>query len=680
MNQLKNLVSGDIGMVAVIVAILALMIFPVPTLVIDVFLAFNMTISVVLLMATMYIPSAVALTSFPSLLLFTTLLRLSLNIASTKNILLHADGGHIIDAFGNLVVGGNMVVGIVVFLVITVVQFIVITKGSERVAEVGARFTLDAMPGKQMSIDADLRAGHLSGDEARHKRSDLARESQLHGGMDGAMKFVKGDAVCSLIITAINIFAGIIVGVMFHGMTGGEAANRFAILSIGDAMVSSIPSLLIAVAAGVMITRVADDMRVDKQNLGQEIFAQLSASPRSLYISAVLLLGFAAVPGFPWYVFLALSAGLVMAARSLSKKQPGGGTGKTSKALQREGSTTAGHGIEDHASEMACPLALALSPQLAGALRQSRLNLAFEAERTALQGELGLPFPGIRVWKRADLEGFRYEVLVHDVPAAAGELMAGHLLVVDPPPELLAACTEGGPVGGQDVSHWIAVAQQQTQAKDVKCLAPEEILARHAVRVLRQQAHQFLGIQEVQWVLERVGREYPGLVAEVQKVLPAQRVAEVLRRLLEEQISIRNLRSIFESLIVWGPKEKDVLMLTEYVRGDLGRYLTHRATGGQGSLAVVLLDQQLEKAIREAIKPTPTGNFLALPPEHIAAIAQRIGEVAGPSRPGLAVVTSMDIRRYVQRALDAHLPWLRVYSFQELGSHARLEPVGKVTF
>jgi type III secretion protein V len=674
----KNLMSGDVGMVVVIVAILALMIFPVPVLVIDVFLAFNMAVSVVLLMATMYIPSAVALTSFPSLLLFTTLLRLSLNIASTKNILLHADGGHIIEAFGNLVVGGNMVVGIVVFLVITVVQFIVITKGSERVAEVGARFTLDAMPGKQMSIDADLRAGNLSGDEARHKRSELARESQLHGGMDGAMKFVKGDAVCSLIITAINIFAGIIVGVMFHGMTGGEAANRFAILSIGDAMVSSIPSLLIAVAAGVMITRVADDMRIEKQNLGEEIFSQLSASPRSLYISAVLLIGFAAVPGFPWYVFLALSAGLVMAARALSKKQPGGGS-NTSKALQREGSSKETKGIEAQASEMACPLALTLSVPLSKLLKQDRLNLAFEAERAVLQSELGLPFPGIRLWTRDALEGMKYEVLVHDVPAGGGEITPGQLLVLGAPAEVLAACTAGGPACGEAESHWVA-ATAQAQVKGARCLGAEEILARHAVRVLRQQAHQFLGIQEVQWVLERVGREYPGLVAEVQKVLPAQRVAEVLRRLLEEQVSIRNLRSIFESLIVWGPKEKDVLMLTEYVRGDLGRYLTHRATSGQASLAVVLLDQQLEKAIREAIKPTPTGNFLALPPEHIAAIAKRIGEVAGPSRPGLAVVTSMDIRRYVQRLLDSDLSWLRVYSFQELGSHARLEPVGKVSF
>jgi type III secretion protein V len=677
MNFLKGLVRGDIGMVAVIVAILSLMIFPVPTLVIDVFLALNMTISVVLLMATMYIPSAVALTSFPSLLLFTTLLRLSLNIASTKNILLHADAGHIIEAFGNLVVGGNMVVGIVVFLVITVVQFIVITKGSERVAEVGARFTLDAMPGKQMSIDADLRAGHLSGEEARHKRSELARESQLHGGMDGAMKFVKGDAVCSLIITAINILAGIVVGILFHNMSAGEAANRFAILSIGDAMVASIPSLLIAVAAGVMITRVADEMRTEKQNLGQEIFQQLSASPRSLYISSVLLVGFAAVPGFPWYVFLALSAALAAAARSLSGQQPGGG-GSASKALLREGVSKESPGIEARASEMACPLALTLSKPLAKQLKQGRLNEAFEAERAVLQSELGLPFPGIRLWTIATLEGQHYEVLVHDVPAGHGELVEGQLLVVDPPPKVAEACTKGSPAGGDAVSHWIAVTAK-AQAEEAVCLGPEEVLARHAVRVLRQQAHQFLGIQEVQWVMERVGREYPGLVAEVQKVLPAQRVADVLRRLLEEQVSIRNLRSIFESLIVWGPKEKDVLMLTEYVRTDLGRYLTHRATGGQDKLSVVLLDQQLEKAIREAIKPTPTGNFLALAPEQSAAIAQRIAAAAGAQRPGLAVVTSMDIRRYVQRMLDTHLSWMRVYSYQELGTHARLEPVGKVS-
>ena len=662
MKKFSFAYGGDIGMVALIVAILSLMVFPLPTWLIDGLLAVNMTISVVLLMVTLYMPSAVSLTSFPSLLLFTTLLRLSLNIASTKLILLHADAGHIIDAFGNLVVGGNLLVGVVVFLIITVVQFIVIAKGSERVAEVGARFTLDAMPGKQMSIDADLRAGYLSGDDARRKRSELAMESKLHGGMDGAMKFVKGDAVASLIITAINILAGIVIGVTYHAMPAAEAANRFAILSIGDAMVSQIPSLLISVAAGVLITRVNDEHAKRPKSLGDEISSQLSASPRALYTAAALLLGFAAVPGFPWLVFLVLSAGLAAGAFALSKKGSAAAGGIEHKGLQREGGKGDNRGIEEQAAAFSCPLAITLSKPLGKALRTDALNAAFERERVGLQDELGLPFPGIRLWTREALGEHDYQVLVHDVPTASGGVAQ------------LMAASKAKP----NETTKTAVAQTPTHAE--QALSPEEHIARHAVAVLRDNAHQFVGIQEVQWVMERVAKDYPGLVTEVQKVLPLQRISDVLKRLLEEHISIRNMRTIFESLIVWGPKEKDVVMLTEYVRSELGRYLTHRATGGAASLSVVLLDAQVEKLIRESIKPTPAGNFLALAPDHMSQIAQRIVDIAGEAPQAcFAIVTPMDIRRYVRRIIEVRLKWLNVYSFQELNGQVTLEPVGRVT-
>lgn len=284
-KSLKLPAGGEIGIVALVIAIISLMILPLPPVAIDLLLGINITISVTLLMVTMYVPDIAALSAFPSLLLFTTLFRLSLNIASTKSILLHAEAGNIIESFGQLVVGGNLVVGLVVFAIITTVQFIVIAKGSERVAEVGARFTLDALPGKQMSIDADLRSGLLSTEEARKKRATLAVESQLHGGMDGAMKFVKGDAIAGLIITMINIVAGIAVGVAYHGMSAGDAANRFSVLSVGDAMVSQIPSLLLSVAAGVMITRVTDERAPKRRSLGDEISHQLGSKARVHCIS-----------------------------------------------------------------------------------------------------------------------------------------------------------------------------------------------------------------------------------------------------------------------------------------------------------------------------------------------------------------------------------------------------------
>jgi type III secretion protein V len=348
-------------------------------------------------------------------------------------------------------------------------------------------------------------------------------------------------------------------------------------------------------------------------------------------------------------VFLALAAFLVMLARKL-QAQAGGAKGghegepDALKGLQREGAKARKgdiQAIEDKASAFTAPLAVTMSPALAASLRPDLLNGAFERERLGLQEQLGLPFPGIRLWTRASHADNEYELLLHDGPPGTGQVAIG------PKPD-------GEP-------------------------SNEEVIAKHAVQSLHEQAHQFLGIQEVQWVLERVGAEYPGLVAEMQKVVTVQRIAEVLRRLLEEQLPIRNMRAICESLINWGPKEKDALMLTEYVRGDLGRWLSHRATQGSGSLSAVLLEPAVEKMIRDAIKPTPAGNYLALAPDAVGAIARRVKELAGITpRAGIAVVTSMDIRRYVRRIVESESKWLAVYSYQELGAQVRVEPLGRV--
>ncbi|WP_343732520.1 FHIPEP family type III secretion protein [Duganella sp.] len=643
MNVLKKMdLGGEIAIAAVVVAVIALMILPLPTLVIDTLLAVNISLSVILLMMTMYIPNAVSFSSFPSLLLFTTMFRLSLNIASTKSILLHADAGHIIESFGQLVVGGNLVVGLVVFLIIATVQFIVIAKGSERVAEVGARFTLDAMPGKQMSIDADLRAGNLSADAARRKRALLATESQLHGGMDGAMKFVKGDAIAGLIITLVNILAGVVVGVSYHGMTAGEAANRFAVLSIGDAMVSQIPSLLISVAAGIMITRVADEHREGEQSLGAEIARQLSGNARALFTASALLSAFAFVPGFPSTMFLLLAA-LICAAGVVLRKQekavaPDGVELPALKRLagleDKQGVPT----ISASAPAFSPQIALRLSLPLAALLDAARLDAAFEAARQGLVEELGLPFPGAAVWTSAALEGLRYELALQDVP-----------------------------VGGQELPAPSAAGEL------------EAAIVAATVDTLRAHAQLFVGLQETQWLLDRVAADYPGLVDEVKKALPVQRIADVLRRLLEEHIPIRNMRAILESLVAWGPKEKDMLTLSEYVRGDLGRFIAHRATAGARQLPAILLDNSVEQLIRQAIKTTPAGNYLTLPPDQVQAIITRLEHIAGPApAPLLAVVTSMDIRRYVRRMIEQRLAWLNVYSYQELGGNVELQPLGKL--
>ena len=640
-NSVLRDYSGEFSIAALIVAIVALMILPLPTLVIDTLLSVNIMLSVILLTATMYVPNATSLSAFPSLLLFTTLFRLSLNIASTKSILLKADAGHIIESFGQLVVGGNLVVGLVVFLIITTVQFIVIAKGSERVAEVGARFTLDAMPGKQMSIDADVRAGNMTAEEARERREMLAIESQLHGGMDGAMKFVKGDAIAGLVITMVNIVAGIVIGTSYHGMSAAEAASRFSVLSIGDAMVSQIPSLLISVAAGIMITRVSKEHEKPR-SLGMEILAQLSTSSRALSTASVLLAGFALVPGFPSTIFLLLGG---CGGRGAARRR-NHDADEALSSLQREGAKQDTGSILRNAPAFAAPLAVKLSRELAEKLDLTKLDHAFETGRRIVAEELGLPFPGIVFWGDEQLGGLTYDVLVHDVPVASGDLDAA---------------------GSK-------TPEDEREAR----------IAEHAVDTLRREARLFIGVQEAQWILERITATYPGLVSEAQKALPVQKIADVLRRLLEEQVPIRDIRSILESLVAWGPKEKDLVMLTEYVRSDLGRMIAHRATRGSRQLPAIVLDQELEQTIRQSIKPTPAGNFLTLEPRVIEMILQRLERlVNGPDNAGppdrLAVVTAADIRRYFRRLIERRFEKLDVYSFQELNGEIDLQLVGSLS-
>jgi len=671
--------GGEIAVVGLLVAVLALMILPLPPLLIDALLSVNIGLSILMLMAAMYAPSSTSLSAFPSMLLFTTLFRLSLNIASTKAILLHADAGHIIDAFGNLVVGGNLAVGLVVFIIIAVVQFIVIAKGSERSSEVSARFALDGMPGQQMSIDAELRGGSISAEEAKRLRTQLGTESQLFGAMDGAMKFVKGDAIAGLLITLINIVAGIVVGVTYHGMAIGDAAHRFAVLSVGDGMVSQIPSLLISVSAGVLTTRVADKQQ-SQVPLGQEIFRQLTGDSQALYMSAALMLCIGFVPGFPLFLFVFLAGMLAITGYNLSarpQQNPIVGTeayrAELMPALRGFGMKGDGPKLLLQAPSFASPIGLSLSESLRKKITTEALNKAIEQERMQLENNLGLPFPGMTAWVSQDLSSSECEVRLQDVPS-------GRLIL----PEDCFAVQTSAPhkdwerVQGMLDVYW--VKSSATLSEESRILSIEQLIARCIIRLLTEQAHLFLGIQETQWIFDKLNADYQGLVSETQKVLPLQRVADVLRRLLEEQISIRSMRNILESLVYWGPKEKDVLMLVEYVRIDLGRLISYHATDGGMRLNAMFIDLEIEQQIRQAIKPTPTGNFLALSQEEAVDLVGLIEAISGKEPLAhTALVTAMDIRRYVRRMIQTQLPWLQVYSYQELGSYLELIPFGQVS-
>lgn len=406
----------------------------------------------------------------------------------------------------------------------------------------------------------------------------------------------------------------------------------------------------------------------------------------------MLLIGFAAVPGFPTGLFLLLSATLAFCGYRLSKHEPEAASHASEPvtAMQRAGAKVDVPAILTRPPQFACPLGVRMAPDLVPRLSSSSLQKSFESERSQLQEYLGLPFPGITMWTSDTVPESTCQLLMHDVPYCSFELPPGKVMLAESVTrdalltsnremlELMERCEQRpGLDGSAGPTYWI---DEKALPPKVTAWRTEQVIAHASVAMLRRHASLFLGIQEVQWILEQQNAEYPGLVAEVQKVLPPQRIADVLRRLLEEQISIRSMRSILESLIVWGAKEKDMLMLTEYVRGDLARMLAHRAANGARQLAAVLLDLPVEQHIRQAIKQTPTGNFLALPPDEVNYLIDKIQSYVGDvPREGVALVTSMDIRRYVRRMIESRLGWLSVYSFQELGEHVELQPLGRVT-
>lgn len=663
-----------------VVTIVCLMVLPVPNYVLDSLIAINMAVSIGLLLLTIYIDSPLMLSTFPTLLLFTTLLRLSLNIASSRSILLHADAGHIIETFGRLVVGGNVVVGLVVFSIISIVQFMVVAKGSERVAEVAARFTLDAMPGKQMSIDADLRAGMIDKDEAKRRRRVLEQESQLHGAMDGAMKFVKGDAIAGLLIAFVNLLAGLAVGVGMHGMLFGEAIDRYSILTVGDGMVSQIPSLFVSVSAGVLTTRVSGN---DAGNLGGEIVRQVLGQPLALLVTGAVLLGFLLVPGFPPAQFLLLGLLIGGVGFFLVRQAKNDRTGQNTPipAMHGDGALFAPPAlVEDDMPALSAPLLVRVSNETADRLHADEFGAVLSDVRVELREQLGLPFPGVRLVRDLTLESGAYRILVHDVLAAEG-CMHDHRHAIRLRPDAVmpmgfksdAALASLGRIG------WVDVADELPPGAEV--IHPDALLARHIGSVIFQRPHEFLGIQETQRMLQRAEAELIDLVKELTKVVPLQRVTDVLRRLLQEGVPIRNLRAIGECLVMWAPREKDIVVLTELVRVELGRWIAGRHATGAGKISAILIHPDTEANFKRSIQQNSGGSFLALSPEDRKRFCTELDKLVHASQPGenfTVVVTTMDLRRYARKLVEATFPNLAVLSYEEIGGHAGLTICGTV--
>ncbi len=682
--------SSDLILAVVVISIVMMLIFPVPPYIIDGLISLNLTVSLVLLFVAIYIQKAVHLSMFPSLLLLTTLYRLGVNICSTRQILLHANAGKIIHAFGSFVVGGNYVVGGVVFLIITIVQFIVVTKGAERVAEVAARFTLDAMPGKQMSIDADLRAGVIDTAQARDLRLGLAKESQLYGAMDGAMKFVKGDAIAGMVIAAINIIGGLIIGVAMQNMSFGNAARIYSLLSIGDGLVSQIPSLMIAITAGIVTTRVSSEKK--DAHLGREISEQILRQPKALMIAGAVLFGMALIPGFPAWSFLLLSAGLGLLGaifwNNARKAAAKAAAGIGSMEVDEEGHTVVGGPAEDFA--LTLPIVLEVGSALSLLIRKDKQGITFVDQmipkmRHALYQDLGVRFPGVHV--RTDsptLEPDEYAIHLNEVPIVRGKILSKHLLTNEIEdtlrrfniPYVALKNTLGMP------TFWVDEKQQPLLAKaGIRYWTPLEVVILHLSKFYRQYSGEFLGIQEMRAIIEFVEKSFPDLVKEVTRLVPLQKMTEIFRRLVQEQISIKDIRTIMEALSEWAQTEKDTVLLTEYVRSSLKRYISYKYSLGQTTLSAYMLDPEIEEMVRGAIKQTSAGSYLALDSDSVQMILHALRTTIVPTPPNAqppVLLTLMDVRRFVRKLIEPEFPELPVLNYQEIVPEIRIQPLGRI--
>jgi len=680
---------NDVVLAIMLVAIIFMMILPLPTWLVDVLIGVNMSISAVLLMVAMYLPTPLAFSSFPSVLLVTTLFRLGISIATTRLILLQGDAGHIIDTFGNFVVGGNLIVGLVVFLILTIVQFVVITKGAERVAEVAARFSLDAMPGKQMSIDGDMRAGTIDMEEAKRRRRIVEKESQLYGAMDGAMKFVKGDAIAGLIIVAVNLLGGILIGTLQREMSAGQAVKTYSILTIGDGLIAQIPALFIAICAGIIVTRVQADE--GPSNVGRDIGAQVLAQPRALVIASAVALGMGLIPGMPTLTFLSLAAVLGGVGATLMKATRKVVDAKTGAVTEVPAMQAAGEpekkAKSDASEEFAptVPLLMDVSSHLRASFDPEVLNEELLKIRRALYFDLGVPFPGIQLRFNDTLPSETYNILLSEVPVSQGKLRPGYLLVRESTQNLdaLQITYEADKKFLPNIpTVWVSSDLKESMAKaGLSFMDPGQVLTYHLAFVLRKYSADFLGIQETKFLLSSMEARFPDLVREATRVLPIQKVAEILQRLVSEDISVRNLRTVLEALIEWGQKEKDSVLLTEYVRSTLKRHISHKYSSGQNVLPAYMLAPNVEDTMRGAIRQTSAGSYLALDPATSKRLVENIKRTVGDlshSAQKPVLLTSMDIRRYLRKMIEQELYELPVLSYQELTQEINIQPLARV--
>ncbi len=680
MKMLLRARESSEGVLAVaMAAVLGALIVPLPPWLLDLGLALNLVVAVSLLVAALQARDALRVTSFPTLLLFTTLFRLALNVSSTRLALAEGHAGDIIQAFGEFVVRGDYVVGAVIFAILTLVQFLVVAKGAERVAEVSARFTLDAMPGKQMSIDADLRAGAIDQTRARQRRRDLERESQMFGAMDGAMKFVKGDVIAGLVIVAVNLLGGSCIGVLQNGMTLAEAASTYALIAMGDGLVSQIPSLCIAIAAGLVVTRVASEKEED--SLGSDIGSQIFGEARALWVVAALCVALALMPGMPHLTFLGLAAGLGGLAQAL-RRMKALSAREASEVASRENTSGSGAAAASPEPKTApvgvAPLTVELAPELTP-LAQARggefVHQVLHRLREEVFLELGVRVPGIQVRTEASyLPASSYRLLLDEVPVGVGQVVPEGLYALARPEELSFLELQAEPVvepfSGRAISRVSADGRARLELAQVPVRSAGELIAEHLRGLVGTRAAAFLGIQEVQGLLDGFEARAPTLVKEALQKVPLPLLTEVLRKLVEERVSIRNLRAILEALVA-PTTEGDASALAERCRQALSSYLSHKFAPS-GPLFAYLVDPDIEDTLRAT---GPRGPAPA--PERIAEILEGVGRIAVGGQ--TVLLTAPDVRRTLRKLCEGSFPDVAVLTYGELEAHLRIRPLGRLS-
>ena len=673
--------TKDLIVLAGIIGIVLMMVVPIPIWLLDFLLIINISLALTIILIAMNTKDALDFSIFPALLLVTTLFRLALNVSTTRNILKDAEAGNVVETFGSFVAGDNLVVGFVVFLILVIVQFIVITKGAERVAEVAARFTLDAMPGKQMAIDADLNSGLINEQEAKERRQKIEREADFYGAMDGGSKFVKGDAIASIVILFINMIGGLIIGAVYHGFSISESLQRFSVLTIGDGLVSQIPALLISTAAGIVVTRAASD-----GNMAQDVAGQLFAYPKLLYVVAgtVVLLGL--FTPIHMLTTLPIAAVLTGAAwrmqRNLSLQQA-----ETEQLAEKQQ-------MEEVRSPESVVSLLQVDPiefefgygliPLADANQGGDLLDRVIMIRRQIALELGLVVPVIRIRDNIQLKPNEYVIKIKGNTVARGELLLNHYLAMSPgvDDDSVTGIETKEPAFGLPAL-WIDEAmKERAELSGYTVVDPPSVVATHLTEVIKKHAHELIGRQETKMLVDNLKEHYPALVDELlPNVLSIGDVQKVLAKLLKEKVSIRDLVTIFETLANYGPHTRDPDILTEYVRQALSRQITQQYAPSGDALKVITVGPALEKKIADSVQQTEHGSYLVLDPVTSQSIYHKVAEQVNKMiQLGLhpIILVSPTIRMYLRQLLERTMQDITVLSYSELEPTAEVQSVGVV--